>query len=164
MHFITTQTANALILETIRRTTGYARDNEAEFVKILREASEIKQANTAKAHKRQITKNEKRITELDLLFRKTYEDFAAGRLNQKRFELLSQAYETEQAELDAQTASIKSELAQFDSDSFRANKFMELVKRYTDFSNQADGEYSGWIFTSTISGSLMCRRNPARIA
>jgi len=134
MHFITSQTANALILEAIRRTTAYARDNEAAFIQMLREASEIKQANVAKAHRRQITKNERRISELDILFRKTYEDYAAGRLGEKRFELLSGGYETEQAELERQTAALRAELTQFDSDSFRADKFMGLAKRYTDFS------------------------------
>ena len=133
MHFITSQTANVLILETIRRTTAYARNNEAKFIQTLREASAIRQADAAKAQRRQIAKSEKRIAELDLLFRKTYEDFATGRLNENRFELLSGGYETEQAELEVQTANIKSELAQFDSDSFRADKFMELAKRYTDF-------------------------------
>lgn len=134
VHYISTKTANTLILEAIRRTTGYARKHENEFITMLREASVLKQADTAKAHKRQIAKNEKRIAELDLLFRKTYEDFAAGRLTEKRFEQLSQGYETEQAKLETQTAGIKAELSQFDSDSVRADKFMELVKRYTDFS------------------------------
>ena len=69
-----------------------------------------------------------------MLFRKTYEDFAAGRLAEKRFELLSGGYETEQAELERQTAELRTELAHFDSDSVRVDKFMELVKRYTDFS------------------------------
>ena len=134
IHFISTPTANNLILEAIRRTTKYARDNEAEFMQTIREASAIRQADTAKAHKRQIAKNEKRITELDLLFRKTYEDFAAGRLSEKRFELLSGVYETEQADLERQTEALRAELTQFDSDSVRADKFMELAKRYTDFS------------------------------
>ena len=134
VHFISTPTANSLILEAIRRTTGYARKHGDEFIKMLREASAIKQADTAKAHRRQITKNEKRIAELDLLFRKTYEDFAAGRLTENRFEQLSGGYESEQATLEQQTAEIKAELTQFDSDSVKADKFMELVKRYTDFS------------------------------
>ena len=134
MHFINSKNVNVLILETIRRTVGYARGNEAEFMETLREASAVRQADEAKAHRRLIAKNERRISELDLLFRKTYEDYAAGRLAEKRFELLSQGYEIEQAELEAQTANIKSELAQFDSDSFRADKFMELAKRYTDYS------------------------------
>ena len=57
-----------------------------------------------------------------------------SRRNEKRFEQLSQDYESEQAELEKQTAELKAELAQFDSDSLRADKFMELAKRYTDFS------------------------------
>jgi len=134
IHFISTQTANALILEAIKRTSGFARDNEADFMKMLREESAIKQAESAKSHRRQISKNEKRIAELDLLFRKTYEDFAAGRLNEKRFEQLSSGYESEQSELEKLTAELRIELDAFDTDSVRGDKFMELVKRYTDFS------------------------------
>ena len=134
IHYISTSALNNLILEAIRRTVGYARNNEVEFIQTLREASAIRQADTAKAQRRQITKNEKRIAELDLLFRKSYEDYAAGRLTEKRFDLLSGGYETEQAELETQTVGIKSELAQFEADTFRADKFMELVKRYADFS------------------------------
>lgn len=134
LHFITSNTANSLILEAIQRTTAFARDNEAEFMKILREASEVKQADAAKANKRQAEKNEKRIAELDTLFRKTYEDFAAGRLTEKRFEQLSTGYESEQAELEKQTAEIQAQITAFENDSVRADRFMELVKRYTDFS------------------------------
>jgi hypothetical protein len=134
MHYIGTESVSNLILETIRRVSGFARNNEAEFMKIIREESELKQAESAKSHKRQISKNEKRIAELDTLFRKTYEDFAAGRLNEKRFEFLSGSYEAEQAELEQQNAALKAELEQFDADSFRADKFIELARRYTDFS------------------------------
>ena len=133
-HFITSNTANALILETIQRTTAFARSNETEFINLMRKASTLRQSESAKSNKKQIAKNEKRIAELDGLFRKTYENFAAGRLTGKRFELLSGGYETEQSELETQTAKLKEELAQFESDTFRADKFMELVKRYSDFS------------------------------
>ncbi|MDR1892276.1 MAG: recombinase family protein [Oscillospiraceae bacterium] len=133
-HFITSNTANALILEAIRRTTAFARENEAEFIRQIREASALRQSESAKSGKRQIAKNEMRIAELDLLFRKTYEDYAAGRLTEKRFEQLSAGYESEQAELETQTAKLREELAQFESDTLRADKFMELAKRYTDFS------------------------------
>jgi DNA invertase Pin-like site-specific DNA recombinase len=133
-HFITSNTANTLILEAIQRTTAFARENEAEFIKLLREASAVKQADTAKAHRRQIIKNEKRIAELNSLFRKTYEDYGAARLTEKRFELLSAGYESEQTELEKQTAEIKAQLTEFESDSVKADKFLELTKRYTDFS------------------------------
>ena len=132
MHYISTASVSDIILETIRGATMFARNNEAEFVEIIREASAVRQGEAAKNHKRQIAKNEKRIAELDTLFRKTYEDFAAGRLNEKRFEQLSSGYETEQAELVTQTATLKAELEQFDRDSFRADKFLELAGKYAD--------------------------------
>ena len=132
MHYISTEQVSELILETIRGATAYARANETEFIEIIREASAVRQGEAAKSHKRQIAKNEKRIAELDILFRKTYEDFAAGLLNEKRFGQLSGGYETEQTELTAQTAMLKEELEQFDRDSFRADKFINLAKKYTD--------------------------------
>jgi len=133
VHYISAKTANALILEAIKRTSGFAKNNEADFIKMLREESSIKQAEAAKSHRRQIAKNEKRIAELDSLFRKTYEDFAAGRLTEKRFEQLSGGYESEQAELEKLTAELRAELDAFDTDSVRGDKFMELTRRYTDF-------------------------------
>jgi hypothetical protein len=133
MHYISTAAVSAVILETIKGATAYARENEAEFVQIIREASTVRQGDTAKSHKRQIAKNEKRIAELDTLFRKTYEDFATGRLTEKRFGQLSGGYEAEQAELERQTAEMKAELDRFDSDSLRADRFLELARRYAEF-------------------------------
>lgn len=121
------------MLEAIKQTSSFAKDNEADFLKTLREESALKQADAAKFHRRQIAKNEKRIAELDLLFRKTYEDFATGRLTEKRFERLSGSYESEQAELEKLTAELRTELDAFVSDSVKGDKFMELVRRYTNF-------------------------------
>lgn len=71
IHFISSKSANALILETIKRVSGYARNNETEFISTLREVSSIKQDETAKTYGKRIAKNKKRIAELDSLFHKT---------------------------------------------------------------------------------------------
>jgi len=133
MHYITTAAVSYLILETIRRTTAFAQNNEAKFIEIIRETSRIRQNEAVKSHKKQVAKNERRIAELDSLFKKTYEDFAAGLLNESRFRLLSGGYETEQTSLETRTAELIAELEQFDRDSFRADKFLELTRSYTDF-------------------------------
>ncbi|MDL2231984.1 recombinase family protein [Ruminococcaceae bacterium OttesenSCG-928-L11] len=133
MHYISSESVSALILETIRRVSAYARDNEEEFVAALREASSIRQADTAKAHAKRITKNRKRIAELDTLFRKTWEDNAAGKLSDKRFTQLSEGYEREQSELEQETASLQAELDSFEADNQSTGRFLELVRKYTDF-------------------------------
>lgn len=92
IHFIGSTTANKLILEAMKRTSGFAKSNEADFMKMLREELAIKQAEAAKSHRRQIAKNEKRIAELNSLFRKTYKDFAAGRRNLNRRKQHSHRY------------------------------------------------------------------------
>ena len=131
--FIRTSVVRKLVLETIRRTCGYVRENEAEFIAKLREASEVRQADAAKSHKRTIAKNEKRIAELDRLFIRIYEDNTAGKLTDERFAQMSAAYDGEQADLKAQNEILRAELESFERDSLNADNFLALVRRYTEF-------------------------------
>ena len=133
LHFVTTNAVRAMILETIKNVALYARENEAEFAEKLREASTIKQANTAKDSKRQLAKNERRIAELDILFRKVYEDNAIGKLSDERFAVMSRDYETEQAELRVQSAELQALLDEYEQDSQSATRFLELAKKYPAF-------------------------------
>jgi len=132
-HFIRTAVLQELVLDTIKRISGYVRENEAEFVEKIRAASEVKQAETAKSHLKLLAKNKHRIGELDLLFQKIYEDNATGKLSDERFEMLASAYEREQAELKTAVADMESQLTAYESDTLKADSFIEIVKRYTEF-------------------------------
>jgi DNA invertase Pin-like site-specific DNA recombinase len=133
LHFVTTKAVNTLILETIKCVALYARENEAEFAEKLREASTIRQAAAAKDNKRQLAKNERRIAELDVLFRKVYEDNAIGKLSDERFNLMSKDYEREQAGLRTQSAELQRLLDEYEQDSQSAAKFLALAKKYPAF-------------------------------
>jgi len=122
-----------LVLDRIRRVSEYVRGSEEEFVRKVREASTVQQEDAAKSHKKRIAKNEKRIAELDMLFRKTYEDNAVGKLSDERFTQLSGSYEQEQADFKAQNTALQAELDSFNADSVKADRFIELVKKYTEF-------------------------------
>ena len=97
-------------------------------------ASQLQQENAAKELKRKLNRDRKRSAELDGLIQKLYESFATGSLTEKRFKLLSDGYEREQEELDAAIEREQAELDAFNADTDRADQFLELVKRYTDFS------------------------------
>ena len=71
---------------------------------------------------------------LDTLIRRTYEDNVLGRLSDKRFALLSEGYEQEQEKLGESIQAMQAELDSYNADSVRAEKFIEIVKKYTDFS------------------------------
>jgi len=133
LHFIRTAAVREIILDTIKNVSGYVRKNEAEFTRQVREASQIRQEAEAKATRKQLNKNEKRHAELDTIISKLYEDNATGKISDQRFETLMAGYEKEQSELAAQTAELKNQVTAFDNDSVRADKFIELTKRYTDF-------------------------------
>lgn len=133
-HNIRTAVIRELALEAIKTVSGFVKSNEAEFIRQVREISAIRQEQTAKAHRRRITKEQKRVAELNTLIRKIYEDNVAGRLTDKRFEILSAEYEDEQAALEQSIESLQAELDSFNADGVRADRFIEIVKRYTDFS------------------------------
>jgi DNA invertase Pin-like site-specific DNA recombinase len=132
-HYIRTEVVREIVLATIKATTAYVRENEADFAVKIREMSTVRQAEAAKAHKKQLTANEKRVAELDRLFKKTYEDNANGKLSDKRFAQLSADYEMEQADLQARNVTLAAELAAFDADTLKADRFIELARRYTAF-------------------------------
>ena len=78
-----------LILETVREVSNFAKTNEDEFIRLITETSSAKQEQITKANRKQLSKNQKRIAELDRLIRQIYEDRVNGSLSEKRFEKLS---------------------------------------------------------------------------
>ena len=132
-HGIRTKVVRELILDAIRAASAFAKTNEADFIRQVREASSLRQADAAKAQRRRMAKEQKRAGELDTLIKKLFEEHALGRLPDKRFDLLSADYEREQAELEQSIAALQAELDSFEADGARADRFIEIVSRYTDF-------------------------------
>jgi DNA invertase Pin-like site-specific DNA recombinase len=132
-HNISVKSLRELILSAIRNVSGYVSEHEAEFVAKVREAAEIKQDVQAKAQKKQLAADKRRVTELDKLIQQIYEDKVAGTLTEKRFAVLSKQYEDEQETLEARIVELEKELAQFTEDGAKADKFIALVRKHTSF-------------------------------
>lgn len=133
-HYIRTKALRELILETVRTASTFAITNPDEFMEKVRSASQIRQAEAAKETKRKLNKDRKRITELDNIIKKLYETFAVGRISDERFDSLLAEYETEQKALVASVAEAEQRLSCFEEDTDRAEQFLSLAKKYTDFS------------------------------
>lgn len=134
MHYIRVSVVEKLILETIREVSAYALSNEKEFVKKVREASDVQQETTMKEYRRRLGKAKRRHEELDDLVKKLYESFATGKIPEKHFDRLLSGYDNEQTTLEAEMQELQTGLDRYGADSVRADRFLELVKRYTDFS------------------------------
>ena len=87
--------------------------------------------NIAK-RKRQLADSEKRITELDAIFKRLYEDNISGKLSDERFQKLSADYEKEGQELKVLTSPLRKEVELGKSKSADVDRFLSVVERYTD--------------------------------
>ena len=133
-HHISTKALRTLILETVKAASVYALSNQDEFMEKVRAASQIRQTEAVKAAKRKLTKDHKRITELDGIIKKLYESFAVGRISEERFDGLLAEYEAEQRSLRDGAANAEQQIAVFEEETANAGQFLELAKKYTDFS------------------------------
>ena len=133
-HRVKTSALRDMTLLAIQIACADVKKNEADFIRRAREKSEIQQEETAKSHRRKIIKSERRISELNNLIKRIYEDLVAGTLTQKRFEALSEDYEREQEELEQIVALLTTELESYKSSGENAERFIEMVKRHTDIS------------------------------
>jgi hypothetical protein len=133
MHFIRASVVQELILAAIRGVAASVRNNETEFVEKVREASNLRAEAEVKESKKRLTKSQRRCDELDKLVTKLYETYALGKLPENHFDRMIAEYDAEQKELRETIAELQSEVDTFATDSVRADNFIELVKRYTEF-------------------------------
>ena len=132
-HYIRAEAVEKLILEAIRRTSKYARENEAEFMKRVRQEADLQQEAAVKESRKKLTKSKRRRGEVSGLIKKLYETYAAGKIPENHFSELLKGYDTEQNDLDSEIEKLQAEIDRYNTDSVRADKFMELVKRHTEF-------------------------------
>lgn len=132
-HYIRVSVVQELILHTIRRVSQYVRDNEAQFVERLREESALQQEAAMKESRKKLAKFKRRLDEINGYIKKLYESYAADKIPEKHFSELLAGYDAEQEALEKDRQRLQTEIDQFNADSVKADKFIELVKRYTEF-------------------------------
>ena len=132
-HYIKTSTVEKLILTAIREVSTYVREDEKEFIRIVRDAASAGQEQTAREQKKRLRQVEKRIGELDELIKKLYEGNATGKIPDKHFNRLLAEYDTEQSALEQEAAELKEGITAQAEDGMRAQRFVSLVRRYTSF-------------------------------
>jgi len=130
-HYIRTSSLRTLALETIRAVSGFVKDSEDEFVRLVREASELQSVEAAKIQKKQLAAHQKRCAELDTLIKRLFEDSVKSGLSAKRVEILANEFEQEQEDLERQISELQEGLAQFAEDGDKADKFIKIVRKYT---------------------------------
>ena len=131
-HSIRTVILEELILDNLREIVSFAIQHKERFVQMVTDM-DLKERNKGLAKKkRTLSEAEKRIAELDNIFKRLYEDNISGKLTDERFCKLSQDYEDEQSGLKDQVLLLREEIEAVESKSANVDRFLSIVDRYTE--------------------------------
>lgn len=132
-HYIREKVVYDMIYEALRRIFRMINIFEEEFAeKQMAHYGMVKKQELA-AKKKQLTKSQKRIEEIDGLILKLYEDNAKGKLSDERYATMTESLEREQSELKLEVPKMEAFLSGETDKAVGLQKFIEKVKRLTEF-------------------------------
>lgn len=130
-HYIREKVVEENVLENMRRVFRYAQAYEKEFAKQQMKCYGEEKQKELSEKRRELTKAEKRIKDIDLLIQKIYEDNAMGKLSDERFATMSMAYEEEQKNLKEAIPDMQAYLETETDKSEGLQRFIDKVKQIT---------------------------------
>ena len=133
-HFIRNVVAEQLILESIQKITKFVCEYEEDFINIVLDCSKKEVERETRKIKRTLIQSQSRHDELDIIFKKLYEDNVTGKLTDERFKKLSLDYELEQEQLKESMINLQREYYEVSANALNTDKFIKIVQKYTKIS------------------------------
>lgn len=130
-HYIRKSVLKELVLADLQRVMSYVKDNEKEFIHTANEYGDMVTKKALVTQSKELDKSENRIKELNVLFRKLYEDNALGKLSDEQFVFLTSGYEDEKKVLTKRIAEMIKEINTATERSTDVKKFISIVRKYT---------------------------------
>ena len=130
MHFIREETLKLFVLQRIFDVTALFFDDAMAFEETAKKQHFQEAEKEAQKRKREIAQAEKRIAELDRIFKRIYEDDISGTISHERFLKLSADYEAEQRELTEQVKVWREAVETFEQDQADFASFAAIVRKY----------------------------------
>ena len=132
-HSVKVSAVESLIAVSIREVCGFALEHEEEFLNTVREMDDKESERIITDSRNEKRTAAKRIDELNDLIKKLYEGNATGKIPDRHFTRLLADYDSELSTLEARTEELDKIIAQGKENEIRTDKFMRLVKKYSEF-------------------------------
>lgn len=129
-HFIREEVLRKLVLERIFAVSTLAYEDTPNFLRMLMQQRKEASEKELQQKKRTLSQMQKRIADLDKIFKRIYEDEIAGTITRERFVKFSAEYEAEQADLRVQAEQLEKELSSFEREQFNFKQFTAVVRKY----------------------------------
>ena len=114
------------------KVCAYVSRYENEFAEDYRKCSTRESAKLQASARNELKRAECRLSDIEKIIVKLYEEKVCGAMSEERFELLAKNYEAEQAELKQKAVTLKAGLAIAEESDSNISKFIALVKSYTE--------------------------------
>ena len=131
-HYISVKQINAVLLEDIQRHASLAAVDKEKYIAYLTQLSEKEWVGEKASYIKEAEQCQRRISELDILLKRLYEDNVFGRISDERFASLSADYEAESRKLKDRYKEIQTLLDNYAQQSRDAKEFAALVEQYTN--------------------------------
>jgi len=131
-HQIRNVVVEELLLDGIRSLTAYVREHEDEFVELVMSKSQAELNRSQRDGKRELEQSMQRISKLDTIIQRLYEDNIEGKISDDRFAKMSANYEAEQEQLQSRVKELKQLLQTEKDEALNVSQFLTLVKKYSD--------------------------------
>ncbi len=131
-HYIRYDALYAYVLARIQHWSARAIEDEEALLNQLLSAGDRERNAAQKKQTMELKKAEKRKVEVDGLFAKLYEDWAAGRITEYNFNMLTAKYQTEQGELAEKIDTLTVELDTVKQTESDARKWIDLIQQYAN--------------------------------
>ncbi len=120
------------LLDGIRQITAFARERESEFVQMVTSKTRTDLDKSLRDNKRELEQSQARITKLDDIIQRLYEDNISGKISEERFAKMTVSYEAEQQTLESRVVDLKSTMTAEHDSALNVDHFLALVQKYTD--------------------------------
>ena len=125
-HYIREKVVEQLVLEGLQRLLWYVQVYEKQFAQEQMERFGLQEKKALTAKRRELDKAKQRVTEIDQLIQKSYEDMSKGLLSEERFATLTVSLEAEQRQLKA---TIPEREAHLDATTDKAADLQRFIER-----------------------------------
>lgn len=129
-HYIRYDTLYTYVLARVQYWSHQVEMGEEQLLQKLLKAGDKEKNAQMKRQRMELAKAEKRKGELDRLFTKMYEDWAAERITAYNFNMLSKQYQTEQQEILEKIDRLNAELSAEQQTAIDAEKWIGVIKQY----------------------------------
>ena len=132
-HRINEDVVLSLISEMLKAIAEYAKHDRAEFVRVVQEAQSSQQTAEVRKQRTRLATAKQRVSELEVLLCKIYEDNILGKLSDSRYATLDAQYEKEQSELTAEISALEKAVKSYEKHEKDADRFIALIDKYENF-------------------------------